>query len=200
MEFWITLEIYVVYDFCAGVYSLCDRPGISRGPYFAIATICSVSSLIFVSLKASYVFSGLNYNYGDAYGRTMEIALFLSSWILAIGHIVVAYRISCRERRKLLVYKIDIEAVSLFFLSFIILLHRFMINLVDLKNINDVIIIIIILYKYITEFSCLKLLSGGEEPSFMLRCEIWTFKLMGAYFCINRTKNSHHTFLTSFIF
>lgn len=95
------------------VYSLCDRPGISRGPYFAMATICSVSSLIFVSLKASYVFSSLNYNYGDAYGRAMEIALFLSSWILAIGHIVVAYRISCRERRKLLVYKIDIEAVSL---------------------------------------------------------------------------------------
>lgn len=97
------------------VYSLCDRPGISRGPYFAIATICSVSSLIFVSLKASYMFSTLSFDYsnGDAYVRAMEIALFLSSWILAIGHIVMAYRISCRERRKLLVYKIDIEAVSL---------------------------------------------------------------------------------------
>jgi len=40
------------------------------------------------------------------------MALFLCSWILAIGHIVVAYRTSCRERRKLLVFKIDIESVS----------------------------------------------------------------------------------------
>ncbi|BBH09756.1 alpha/beta-Hydrolases superfamily protein [Prunus dulcis] len=32
--------------------------------------------------------------------------------VLAVGHIVVAYRTSCRERRKLWVYKIDIEAVG----------------------------------------------------------------------------------------
>lgn len=132
--------------FCAGVYSLCDRPGISRGPYFAMATICSVLSLIFVSLKASYVFSSLNYNSGDAYGRAMEIALFLSSWILAIGHIVVAYRISCRERRKLLVYKIDIEAVSVFFLIFI-LFHDQLGRFEKYQWCNKLIII-----KYITEF------------------------------------------------
>lgn len=95
------------------MYSFCDGPKLSRGPYLAAATVCSVSSLIFVSVKASYVFSNLSYGYGEGY----EIALFLCSWILAIGHIVVAYRTSCRERRKLLVYKIDIEAVSLFFFS-----------------------------------------------------------------------------------
>lgn len=96
------------------VYSLCDGPRLSRGPYLTTATICSVSSILFVSLKASYLFDGLSYNnYEQGYVGAMEIGLFMCSWILAIGHIVVAYRTSCRERRKLLVYKIDIEAVSL---------------------------------------------------------------------------------------
>ncbi|XP_050208725.1 uncharacterized protein LOC126659477 [Mercurialis annua] len=91
------------------VYCLCDGPRLSRGPYLAITAICSISSLIFVSLKAPYVFSvARNSDDDDA----MEIALFVCSMVLAIGHIVVAYRTSCRERRKLLVFKIDIEAVS----------------------------------------------------------------------------------------
>ncbi|PKA59600.1 hypothetical protein AXF42_Ash018067 [Apostasia shenzhenica] len=38
-------------------------------------------------------------------------ALFLSSLTLAMAHLLAAYRTSCRERRKLLVYRIDIEAV-----------------------------------------------------------------------------------------
>lgn len=101
-------------ELCVGVYSLCDGPRLSRGPYLGTATFCSVSSLIFVSLKASYVF-GESRNGGGGgllYGRAMEVALFISSMALAIAHIVVAYRTSCRERRKLLVYKIDIESVS----------------------------------------------------------------------------------------
>ncbi|XP_044461445.1 uncharacterized protein LOC123192847 isoform X2 [Mangifera indica] len=93
------------------VYALCDGPRLSRGPYLGITTVCSVLSLIFVSLKASFVFSVSNMDRGG-YVRAMEMALFISSLVLAIGHIVVAYRTSCRERRKLLVYKIDIEAVS----------------------------------------------------------------------------------------
>ncbi|KAG9150240.1 hypothetical protein Leryth_009809 [Lithospermum erythrorhizon] len=93
------------------VYSLCDGAGRSRGPYLSIATMCSMSSLAFVSLKASYVFS--NETVESSYVRLVEVALlFLSSLAFAVGHVVVAYRISCRERRKLLVYKIDIEAVS----------------------------------------------------------------------------------------
>ncbi|XP_039021573.1 uncharacterized protein LOC120153746 [Hibiscus syriacus] len=91
------------------VYSFCDGPRLSRGPYFGITTICSVSSLIFVSLKASFVFSSST---GKAHVPAMEIALFICSMAMAIGHIIVAYRTSCRERRKLLVYKIDIEAIS----------------------------------------------------------------------------------------
>ncbi|XP_011076686.1 uncharacterized protein LOC105160881 [Sesamum indicum] len=96
------------------VYSFCDGPRLSRGPYLAIATVCSAASLVFVSLKASYVFMMSSYSSHSkgGYVRAMEAALFVSSLGLAIGHVVVAYRTSCRERRKLLVYKIDIEAVS----------------------------------------------------------------------------------------
>ncbi|ESR48966.1 alpha/beta hydrolase related protein [Citrus sinensis] len=93
------------------VYGLCDGPRRSGGPYLGITTICSVLSLIFVSLKASYVFSVADIDRG-VYVRAMEMALFICSLALAVGHIVVAYRTSCRERKKLLVYKIDIEAVS----------------------------------------------------------------------------------------
>lgn len=89
------------------VYSLCDGPRLSRGPYLAITTTCSVLSLVFVSWKASYVFS-----VGSSTDRAMEVALFASSLLLALGHVIVAYRICCRARRKLLVFKIDIEAVS----------------------------------------------------------------------------------------
>ncbi|KAE9608081.1 hypothetical protein Lalb_Chr08g0231731 [Lupinus albus] len=95
--------------FC--VYSLCDGPRRSRGPYLGITTMCSILSLIFVSFKAIYMFNFL----GDdrrGYVRAKEIALFLCSCALALGHVVVAYRTSCRERRKLLVYKIDIEALG----------------------------------------------------------------------------------------
>ncbi|VFQ80432.1 unnamed protein product [Cuscuta campestris] len=100
------------------VYSLCDGPRLSRGPYLGTATACSVSSLVFLSLKAPYVFgSGGRWSAavnggGGGYGRAMEMGLFLCSFSLAVAHAAVAYRISCRERRKLLVYKIDIEAVS----------------------------------------------------------------------------------------
>ncbi|XP_027332979.1 uncharacterized protein LOC113847878 isoform X2 [Abrus precatorius] len=90
--------------FC--VYSFCDGPRLSRGPYLGITTVCSVMSLIFVSLKAVYVFSFTSVD------GASQIALFVCSCALAVGHIVVAYRTSCRERRKLLVYKIDIEAIS----------------------------------------------------------------------------------------
>ena len=54
----------------------------------------------------------------------MEIALFICSLLLAIGHVAVAYRTSCRERRKLLVYRIDIEAVSLHLPSLSLLLDH----------------------------------------------------------------------------
>ncbi|KAG8480029.1 hypothetical protein CXB51_025145 [Gossypium anomalum] len=88
------------------VYSFCDGPKLSRGPYLGITMICSVSSLFFVSLKASFVFNS------SKEGSAMDAALFICSLGFAIAHMIVAYRTSCRERRKLLVYKIDIEAIS----------------------------------------------------------------------------------------
>ncbi|KAF7147944.1 hypothetical protein RHSIM_Rhsim03G0143200 [Rhododendron simsii] len=93
------------------VYSFCDGPRLSRGPYLGITTMFSMSSLVFVSLKAPFVF-GDSVVDQDGHVRAMEVALFVCSLALAIGHVVVAYRTSCRERRKLLVYKIDIEAVT----------------------------------------------------------------------------------------
>lgn len=98
--------------FC--VYSCCDGPRLSHGPYLGVTTVCSVVSLIFVSLKAVYVFSYTNVGggRGSEYDRASQIALFVWSCALAVGHVIVAYRTSCRERRKLLVYKIDIEAIS----------------------------------------------------------------------------------------
>ncbi|KAF5959658.1 hypothetical protein HYC85_000867 [Camellia sinensis] len=93
-----------------GVYSFCDGPSLSRGPYLGVATVCSVPSLVFVSIKASlFGFDDSGVDRGR-YGRAMEVGLFLSSMVLGMGHVAVAYRTSCRERRKLLVYKIDIEA------------------------------------------------------------------------------------------
>ncbi|XVF24119.1 hypothetical protein REPUB_Repub13aG0099800 [Reevesia pubescens] len=101
------------------VYSFCDGPKLSRGPYLGITMICSVSSLIFVTLKASFVFSSSIPREG--YVTAAETALFICSLALAIAHMIVAYRTSCRERRKLLVYKIDIESVSFTFFFFFFL-------------------------------------------------------------------------------
>ncbi|XP_010535243.1 PREDICTED: uncharacterized protein LOC104810574 [Tarenaya hassleriana] len=99
------------------VYGFCDGPMLSRGPYLTITMICSILSLIYVSLKAAFVFGEPAAEVsggggGGGYFRAAEVALFVSSSVLAVGHIIVAYRTSCRERRKLLVFKIDIEAVS----------------------------------------------------------------------------------------
>ena len=105
------INIFFIFVVVTGVYNLCDGPRLSRGPYLGITTICSVSSLIYVSFKAPRVFRVSSTDRGE-YVRAMEIALFICSLLLAIGHVAVAYRTSCRERRKLWVYKIDIEAVS----------------------------------------------------------------------------------------
>ncbi|GMH04204.1 hypothetical protein Nepgr_006043 [Nepenthes gracilis] len=102
------------------VYSCCDGPRLSRGPHLWAASTCSLLSLVFVSLKASFVFGGNigNLSTGGGLGERegcvigAEVVLFVCSCALAIGHVMVAYRTCCRERKRLLVYKIDIEAVS----------------------------------------------------------------------------------------
>lgn len=105
------------------MYSLCDGPRLSHGPYLGVSTLCSLFSIAFVSLKACVIGSNINGGEGSMMRfqqRYLDVgpkewwameAMFLSSLVLAVGHIVVAYRTSCRERRKLLVYRIDLEAV-----------------------------------------------------------------------------------------
>ncbi|KAK1262799.1 hypothetical protein QJS04_geneDACA000905 [Acorus gramineus] len=97
------------------VYCICDKPGLSRGPYLVITTLCSLFSMVFVAVKA-FTFSSIVM--GIEQGRfavreawAME-ALFMSSLALAVAHFVVAYRTICRERRKMLVFRIDLEAVA----------------------------------------------------------------------------------------
>lgn len=106
-----------------GVYSMCDGPALSHGPYLGTVTLCSISSILLLSVKAC-IFT-VNYeieaeassspakqklHLKKSWGMPV---LFLSSVVFALGHIVVAYRTSCRARRKLLFHRVDPEAVSL---------------------------------------------------------------------------------------
>ncbi|CAL4912297.1 unnamed protein product [Urochloa decumbens] len=86
--------------------------------YTWVAVACSVASLCYVLAKAVAVFGaasaaatglGLQGN-----GQLVAVeAMFLMSLALAVAHLAMAYRASCRERRRLLVFRIDVEAVRL---------------------------------------------------------------------------------------
>ncbi|KAL6847517.1 hypothetical protein ACP4OV_022543 [Aristida adscensionis] len=86
--------------------------------YMWVAVACSVASLAYVLAKAVAVFgtaagvAGLGLQ-----GRGPQLvaveAMFLMSLALAIAHLAMAYRACCRERRRLLVFRIDVEAVRL---------------------------------------------------------------------------------------
>ncbi|KAJ3689653.1 hypothetical protein LUZ61_018817 [Rhynchospora tenuis] len=102
------------------VYAICD----GRGAYLGVTTLCSLASAGYVFAKgvAMFGFAGASSGAADLWWRLNSDrrdemaaveALFLTSLSLALAHIVVAYRTSCRERRKLMVYRIDIEAVKL---------------------------------------------------------------------------------------
>jgi hypothetical protein len=106
---------------CAGVYLLCDTSGLSHGPYLGTTTFCSLASLLILLMKAC-VYSPVQdigpelspsladhkLNLKKLWGMPV---LFLSSLVFALGHVVVAYRTSCRARRKLLIHRIDPESV-----------------------------------------------------------------------------------------
>ncbi|KAJ4830518.1 hypothetical protein Tsubulata_041130 [Turnera subulata] len=105
------------------VYSMCDAPGLSHGPYLGTVTLCSIVSILVLSIKAC-VFSAVNSQIEAEVG-SFSVAkqrlhlkkswgmpvLFLSSVVFALGHTVVAYRTSCRARRKLIFHRVDPEAV-----------------------------------------------------------------------------------------
>ncbi|KAL6996545.1 hypothetical protein U1Q18_006679 [Sarracenia purpurea var. burkii] len=103
------------------VYSMCDGSALSHGPYLGIVMFCSFSSILLLSVKAcvftfnsqieaeaSSSLSRQKLHLKKAWGMPV---LFLSSVVFALGHTVVAYRTSCRARRKLLFHRVDSEAV-----------------------------------------------------------------------------------------
>ncbi|PIN26012.1 putative hydrolase/acyltransferase (alpha/beta hydrolase superfamily) [Handroanthus impetiginosus] len=103
------------------IYSFCNSQALSYGPYLGSITFCSFLSIILLSIKAC-VFS-VNSQLEDE--ATISLSrkrlhlkkswgmpvLFLSSVVFALGHIVVAYRTSCKARRKLMFHRVDPEAV-----------------------------------------------------------------------------------------
>ncbi|CAH9092063.1 unnamed protein product [Cuscuta epithymum] len=103
------------------VYSLCNGASLSHETYLGAVTFCSVISVLLLSIKAC-VFSVNSYLEAEA---SISISrqkfhlmkswgmpvLFLSSVVFALGHSVIAYRSSCRARRKLLFHRIDPDAV-----------------------------------------------------------------------------------------
>ncbi|KAG6496309.1 uncharacterized protein LOC121992875 [Zingiber officinale] len=98
--------------------------GGSRGVYLCVASACSSASVVYVLLKVSSMSSAVADSSlpGVEPRRVLALAagddaaavemLFLASVAMAIAHVVAAYRTSCRERRKMLVYRIDVEAVK----------------------------------------------------------------------------------------
>ncbi|XP_010417729.1 PREDICTED: uncharacterized protein LOC104703416 [Camelina sativa] len=104
------------------VYSLSDAPAVSHGPYLGTVSMCSVVSIILLSVKAC-VFTANSQLIAEASSSSparqrlhlkkswgMPV-LFLSSLVFALGHMVVSYRTSCRARRKLLYHRVDPESV-----------------------------------------------------------------------------------------
>eukprot|EP00249_Psilotum_nudum_P017785 c26490_g1_i2 orf=663-2615(-) len=107
--------------FCA--YSVCGIPTFTYGPYVATAAICGLISTILLIVKAS-LFS-LSFDGAGLPASVLTVrhgwgmpSLFLSSMVLALGHIVVAYRTRCQARRKLHFYRLDHEAVLVYKVAF----------------------------------------------------------------------------------
>lgn len=109
------------------MYSLSDVPALSHGPYLGTVSLCSVVSVLLLSVKACVFTVNSQLNTEASFSPSRQRlhlkkswgmpVLFLSSVVFALGHTVVAYRTSCRARRKILYHRVDPEAVS-FFLPF----------------------------------------------------------------------------------
>ena len=119
-----------------GVYSMCDGPALSHGPYLGTVMLCSFSSILLLSVKAcvfsfnsqieakaSHSLSRQKLHLKKSWGMPV---LFLSSVVFALGHTVVAYRTSCRARRKLLFHRVDPEAVR--FVEFVFTSNKDMLS------------------------------------------------------------------------
>ncbi|KAI7756872.1 hypothetical protein M8C21_000305 [Ambrosia artemisiifolia] len=103
------------------VYMICDGPLLSHGQYLGTVTFCSALSVLVLSVKlciftvnsqleteASSSPSRQGLHLKKSWGMPV---LFLSSVVFALGHTIIAYRASCRARRKLMLHRIDPESV-----------------------------------------------------------------------------------------
>lgn len=81
-------------------YYVCDGPGLSRWLYLDVATVCCLLSAAAVSAKALLFWVG-QAAVGVGERCWVAAALFLCSVVMTVAHVMVAYRTSCRERRKL---------------------------------------------------------------------------------------------------
>ncbi|CAH8355996.1 unnamed protein product [Eruca vesicaria subsp. sativa] len=103
------------------VYSLSDGPALSHGPYLGTVSLCSLVSIVLLSVKACIFTANSQLTSESSISPSRQRlhlkkswgmpVLFLSSVVFALGHTVVAYRTSCRARRKLLFHRVDPEAV-----------------------------------------------------------------------------------------
>ncbi|GJN19997.1 hypothetical protein PR202_gb07318 [Eleusine coracana subsp. coracana] len=75
--------------------------------YFWVVVACSTGSLSYALAKAAAMLPR------HAVTVAVPEAMIGLSLTLAVAHLAVAYRTSCRERRRQLVYRIDVEAVSI---------------------------------------------------------------------------------------
>ncbi|PKA49045.1 hypothetical protein AXF42_Ash010729 [Apostasia shenzhenica] len=103
------------------VYSLCDLPELSHGPYLGTVILFSIASIIMLCLKVC-LFTAVPEIVPEVVPNLTRLkllekrswgmpVLFLSSLVFALGHVIVAHRTSCRARRKLLFHHVDPESV-----------------------------------------------------------------------------------------
>ncbi|KAL6642774.1 hypothetical protein ACP70R_020955 [Stipagrostis hirtigluma subsp. patula] len=82
--------------------------------YLWVVVACAAGSVSYVLAKAAAVLPRRAADAGNVRaGVAGPEAMLLLSLALAAAHLAVAYRTSCRERRRLLVYRIDVDAVRL---------------------------------------------------------------------------------------
>ncbi|KAG0459764.1 hypothetical protein HPP92_022892 [Vanilla planifolia] len=102
-------------------YALCDWPGLSHGPYLGTVTFSSIASILILCVKVC-LFTSIPHFEPEDLPEKVRLklrlkrswgmpVLFLSSLVFALGHVVVAYRASCRAQRKLLLHRVDPESV-----------------------------------------------------------------------------------------
>ncbi|XP_035845587.1 uncharacterized protein LOC110935643 [Helianthus annuus] len=91
------------------------------GQYLGTVTLCSIISILVLSFKACVFTVNSHFEAESSSSLSKQRlhlkiswgmnVLFLSSVVFALGHTVVAYRTSCRARRKLMFNRVDPDSV-----------------------------------------------------------------------------------------